>query len=141
MAYKVLIVDDSQPMRSVIKKTIKASGFGGAEFFEAANGQEALSILKSQWLDIVVTDYNMPEMNGVELIAEMKKDEMIRTIPVLMITTEGSRSKIDEFIQLGAAGYIKKPFTPEAIKAKLTEILGGSHDDKGVEESDNSLDF
>lgn len=141
MTYKVLIVDDSQPMRSVIKKTIKASGFGGAEFFEASNGHEALSILQSQWLDIVVTDYNMPEMNGVELIAEMKKDEMIGSIPVLIITTEGSRTKIEEFIQLGASGYIKKPFTPEAIKAKLIEILGDANDDSGAEESDNSLDF
>lgn len=141
MAYKVLIVDDSLPMRSVIKKTIKASGFGGAEFFEATNGYEALSILKKEWLDIVVTDYNMPEMNGIELIAEMKKDEMIGTIPVLVITTEGSRTKIDEFIQMGAAGYIKKPFTPEAIKEKLIQILGDSHDNSGIEESDNSLDF
>ncbi|MBU0993827.1 MAG: response regulator [Proteobacteria bacterium] len=141
MVYKVLVVDDSLPMRSVLKKTIKASGFGSAEFFEAANGQEALLILKKEWLDIVVTDYNMPEMNGLELIQEMKKDDLIQAIPVLVITTESSRMKIDEFIEMGAAGYIKKPFTPEEIKAKFVEILGESNDDTGIEESDNNLDF
>ncbi len=141
MAYKILIVDDSLPMRSVLKKTITASGFGEAEFFDAANGKEALEILGKEWLDIVVTDYNMPEMNGIELLQAIKNTEEIEAIPVLVITTEGSKLKIQEFLDLGAAGYIKKPFTPEEIKEKLTQILGEAKYDSEFEESDSDLDF
>ncbi|MGD9245939.1 MAG: response regulator, partial [Desulfobacterales bacterium] len=68
MAYNILIVDDSTPMRAVIKKIVKASGFNVGEFFEATNGREALDILNQEWLDLVLTDYNMPDMNGLELV-------------------------------------------------------------------------
>ena len=140
MAFNFLIVDDSFPMRSVIIKTIKASGFGQAEFYQAANGQEALQILKKEWLDVVVTDYNMPQMDGMALIREMKKDDLWGAIPVLVVTTEGSQNKVAEFMAEGAAGYIKKPFTPEAIRQKLTQILGEPGDEE-FEESDDDLDF
>lgn len=141
MAYKILIVDDSLPMRSVLKKTITASGYGKAEFFEAENGKEALKVMADEWLDIVVTDFNMPEMNGIELLQEIKNNDQIEPVPILVVTTEGSRLKIEEFIDLGAAGYIKKPFTPEEIKEKLTQILGEAEHDSEFEESDNDLDF
>jgi two-component system chemotaxis response regulator CheY len=145
MAFKILIVDDSLPMRSVIKKTIKASGFGAADFLEASDGQEALKVLGHEWLDLVITDYNMPNMNGMELIQEMKKDEILGSIPVLVVTTEGSRKKVQEFLDMGASGYTKKPFTPESIRQKLTQILGESEDDDTVEDSfedsDDDLDF
>ena len=77
MAYNILIVDDSTPMRAVIKKIIKASGFDVGGFFEAVNGQEALKVLNEEWLDLVLTDYNMPDMNGLELIEEMKKNDKV----------------------------------------------------------------
>lgn len=141
MAFNILVVDDSLPMRKVIKKTIKASGFAMAEYEEAADGKEALKVLKDKWIDVVVTDYNMPNMNGMELIEAMKKDTMLDSIPVIVITTEGSKIKVDEFASKGAAGYIKKPFTPEAIKAKLHEILGEGCDDEGFEAEDDNLDF
>jgi len=141
MAYKILIVDDSLPMRSVLKKTITASGFGKADFFEAANGKEALALMEKEWLDIVVTDYNMPEMNGIELLQAIKNADDVEPVPVLVITTEGSKMKIQEFSDHGAAGYIKKPFTPEEIKEKLTQILGEAKYDSEFEESDNELDF
>ncbi len=141
MSYKILIVDDSLPMRSVIKKTIKASGFNTSEFYEAEDGESALKVLDSNWLDIVVTDYNMPVMNGIELIQEMKKNEMFKEIPVLVITTEGNQQKIDAFIKSGATGYIKKPFTPEEIKIKLTEILGEQDYEQAFNGSDDELDF
>ncbi len=137
----ILIVDDSLPMRSVIKKTIKASGFNTSEFFEAENGEEALKVLGNDWLDIVITDFNMPKMNGIELINEMKKDDMFKEIPVLVITTEGNQQKIDAFISSGATGYIKKPFTPEEIKLKLTEILGEQDYEQALNGSDDGLDF
>ena len=80
MAYNVLIVDDSPPMRTVIKKSLKASGFKVGLLFDASNGKEALDILREEWLDLVLSDYNMPDMDGMELLAEMKKDEILRTI-------------------------------------------------------------
>jgi two-component system chemotaxis response regulator CheY len=141
MSYKILIVDDSFPMRSVIIKTIKASGFGTSSFLQAENGVEALEVLQTEWLDIVITDYNMPEMNGIELINEMQNDDIYKKIPVLFITTEGSITMTSEFKKSGAAGYIKKPFTPEEIKKKLTEILGEQDYEELSDEGDEELDF
>jgi len=141
MSVNILIVDDSLPMRSVIIKTIKSSGFGSANFFQAGDGNEALKILQDEWLDLVVTDYNMPDMNGIELISEMKKDEGLSSIPVIVVTTEGSQKKIDEFMEKGATDYVKKPFTPETIREKLTHILGKMEDEESFEDSDDGLDF
>ena len=94
MGFNVLIVDDSSSMRAVIKKTIRVSGFNVSEYWEAADGIEALNILRNEWVDLVLSDINMPHMNGVQLISEMKKDEILKSIPVVMVTTEGSE-KID----------------------------------------------
>jgi two-component system chemotaxis response regulator CheY len=142
MAYNILIVDDSTPMRALIKKVVKASGFDVGEFFEAANGKEACQVLEDAWLDLVLTDYNMPEMNGLELLEAMQQDETHKSIPVVMITTEGSQQRIDEFMTKGAADYIKKPFTPGDIKQKLSVIMGETqdgHDD--IDNGDDDFDF
>jgi len=142
MAYNILIVDDSIPMRAVIKKIIKASGFDVGEFFEASNGREALKVLNEKWLDLVLTDYNMPDMNGLELVEEMKRDETLMSMPVIMITTEGSKERVEEFMAKGIIGYIKKPFTPEQIKQKLIEIMGETKNEKQpFENGDEELDF
>jgi two-component system chemotaxis response regulator CheY len=141
MAFKMLVVDDSLPMRSIIIRTIKASGFSDTEFLEAGNGKEALAVLESEWVDLVVTDYNMPDMNGMELIQRMKTDEILSAIPVLVVTTEGSQQKVEEFIAQGAAGYVKKPFTPEAIRSQLANIFGEIEDEGSFENSDDDLDF
>ena len=142
MAFKVLVVDDSLPMRSVMKKSVKASGFNVASFSEAANGTEALHALKKEWLDLVLTDYNMPDMDGLELIQEMKKDDILKAIPIVMITTEGSRRRVEEFMEKGAAGYIKKPFTPEQIRQTLNTIMGEAEDgEESLDNGDEDLDF
>ena len=143
MAVNILIVDDSMPMRAVIIKTIRASGYGAATYFQAENGQDALVQLRDNWLDLVVTDYNMPDMNGLDLIKEMKKDDVLSAIPVIVVTTEGSQKKIEEFMEQGAAGYVKKAFTPELIRKKLAEILGEMSDDSEdeFEGGDDDLDF
>lgn len=141
MSFSILLVDDSMPMRSVIKKTFKAAGYGGADFLEAANGKEALEQLENNWIDLVVTDFTMPVMNGLELIERMKKNDLFQEIPVVVVTTEGSREKIDQFIQCGARSYIKKPFTPEQIRDKVTEILGESHECDAFDDDDDSFDF
>lgn len=142
MAYNVLVVDDSLPMRSVIKKTIRASGFNVGQIFDASNGREALDFLRQEWLDLVLTDYNMPDMDGLELIKEMKKDEALEGIPVVMVTTEGSQQRVKEFLENGAADYIRKPFTPENIRKKLNRIMGETEDEEGnADFSDEGLDF
>ena len=142
MAFNVLIVDDSSSMRSVIKKTIKVSGFNVGEYWEAADGKEALEILDKEWVDLVLTDINMPNMNGLELVAEMNKNEELRSIPVVMVTTEGTKASIRNSMELGAKGYIKKPFLPQDIKNTLNRIVGEDQDDANShDESDEGFDF
>ena len=136
MAFNVLIVDDSSSMRAVIKKIIKISGFNVGEFLEAADGEEAMKVLTDDWVDVVLTDINMPNMNGLELIGEMKKDELLRSIPVVMVTTEGSEKRMQESMKLGASGYIKKPFLPEDIKRTLSGIMGEVEDEKEYHDED-----
>lgn len=141
MSYSILIVDDSLPMRSVIKRIFKAAGYGDSDFHEAANGKEAFKLLKNDWIDIVMTDYNMPVMNGMELIKLIKNDDLVRDIPVVVISTEGNKARIKEFMDLGAAGYITKPFTPETIRDLITDILGETKYDEDLDDSDDDFDF
>lgn len=125
MEFNILVVDDSLPMRKVIKKNIKASGFPEANFDEASDGSEAMRILNEKGIHLMMTGYNMPNMNGLDLVAGMKEDEALSSIPVLVITAEGSQARFNQFMERGASGYIKKPFTPEMIRGKIREILGG----------------
>lgn len=142
MSYNILIVDDSTPMRAVIKKVVRASGFDIGVFFEAANASEALTVLDANWLDLVLTDYNMPDMDGLELLKKIKLDDTTKNIPVVMVTTEGSSQRVDKFMEAGAAAYIKKPFTPEAIRQTLNNILGEiKHEQRKTDDSDADLDF
>lgn len=144
MAYNILIVDDSAPMRAVIKKVVKASGFNLSRIFEASNGKEAMEVLDREWLDLVLTDYNMPEMDGLMLLEKMQENESFMSIPVVIITTEGSNQRVEEFMEKGAQAYIKKPFSPEAIKHKLNRIMGEPlHDDLqgSPDVGDEDLDF
>lgn len=131
MAFNVLIVDDSSTMRAVVKKAIKVSGFDVGEYWEAADGQEALETLRRHWVDVVLTDINMPHLNGLELVAKMREDELLKSIPVIMVSTEGSEKKVQESIRLGASGYIKKPFQPEDIKRTLGEVMGEAQEGHG----------
>lgn len=141
MTFSILLVDDSMPMRRVIKKAFKAAGYAGSNFSEAANGVEGLEKLGKSWIDIVITDFTMPEMNGLEMLLNMKKSDLLKDIPVVVVTTEGSQEKIDQFMKSGAAGYIKKPFTPEQIRDMITSILGVSNDNEQSDDPDNGFDF
>lgn len=141
MALSVLIVDDSLPMRSVIKKTFRAAGYGNSNFLEADDGRKALGIIDTEWVDIVITDFNMSEMNGLDLIREMKKNELFEKIPVVVISTEGSREKIEEFLEYGAAGFIRKPFSPEQIRDILVQLLGETENEEDIDASGDEFDF
>jgi len=141
MSYSILIVDDSLPMRSVIKRTLKAAGYGSSEMLEAANGKEALELMQNSWVDIILTDYNMPVMNGLAFIKTIKSNELSNDIPVIVVSTEGNKSKIKEFMECGAAGYITKPYTAEAIRDLIVNILGEANYEEDFNDSDGDLDF
>ena len=138
MSFNVLIVDDSNSMRAVIKKIINLSGFKMDQCLEAANGKEALHVLEDSWVDVVISDINMPEMNGFQLLAVLQNDEFLQSIPVIFVSTESRHERIAEAFRLGVRGFIKKPFLPDEIKRKLHEVIGVRED--GEYESDKGDD-
>lgn len=123
MSYNVLIVDDSEIIRSVVRKAIVMAGVDTGEIHEAADGLAALETLKGHWIDIVFADINMPRMTGLEMVTQMAKDGLTRSIPVIIISTERSIARIDELQSHGIAAYIKKPFRPEDIRDAVTRVL------------------
>ena len=124
MAFHLMIVDDSPSMRAFIVRVIWLSGFEVGVCMQASNGQEALDLLQTNWIDIVLTDINMPVMNGEEFVSCLEKDEMLRTIPVLVVSTDGSEHRVQRMMSLGAKGYVKKPFSPELLRKSMEDILG-----------------
>lgn len=142
MTSSILVVDDSMPMRAVIKKMVRAAGFAVDQFIDACNGSEALTILESRQVDLVLTDFNMPDMDGLALVRRLKANAATRSIPVVMITAEGSSRRLAEFIDAGAFTYIQKPFTAERIRETLGIILGESNGKSDrVPAGDDGIDF
>ncbi len=123
MSYSILVVDDSEIIRQAIKKSISMSGLDVGHLHEAGNGVEALKLLANQWVDIVLTDINMPEMTGVELVQRMRQDNVLSQIPVVVVSTERSITRIQELEQQGIKGYIKKPFRPEDLRDTISRLL------------------
>lgn len=115
----VLVVDDSAAIRKILQRVLRQTGMAIGAIQEAGDGQEALELLKGQRIDLVLTDINMPKMDGLQLLAAMKASAQWRRIPVVMITTEGGETKVGEAVRLGASGYVRKPFTADQIKEKL----------------------
>ncbi|MBN2755118.1 MAG: response regulator [Candidatus Goldbacteria bacterium] len=128
MAYNFLIVDDSATTRTIIKRILELSTIEIGELYEAENGLEALDVLQSKWIDLVFADINMPRMNGVEMVQRMSEDGMLKTIPVVIVSSEGSETRIEEMMSKGIKAYLRKPFTPENIKDLAEKIL---NPDKG----------
>lgn len=124
MAFRVLIVDDSAAMRGFVRRVVELSGFEADVYLEASDGKEALELLSANWVDVVLTDINMPNMNGEELLRSMGADETLRTIPAIVVSTDGTDLRRSRMLELGARGYVRKPFTPEELRAKLEEVLG-----------------
>jgi len=119
----VLVVDDSAAIRKILQRVLRQTGMEIRTIHEAGDGQEALDLLKVHKPALILTDINMPKMDGLQLLAAIKADEAWRNIPVVMITTEGGEMKVGEAVKLGAAGYVRKPFTADQIKEKLAGIL------------------
>lgn len=122
MAKRALAVDDSKTMRDMVSFTLKNAGF---EVIEAEDGKDALSKLGTSTIDVVITDLNMPNMNGFELIRNLRANTNYKFTPILMLTTEGDDTKKQEGKNAGATGWIVKPFNPEKLIQVVTKVCGG----------------
>jgi len=123
MSINILIVDDSAVMREMIIKIMRMSGLPLGDLFEAANGQEGLQALDKHWIDLAILDINMPVMTGEEMINCMHENPATNDIPVLVVSTEGSETRIERFRSLGAR-FIQKPFSPETIRDTVKDMTG-----------------
>jgi two-component system chemotaxis response regulator CheY len=128
VSLNILIVDDSETTRAVIGKTLGIAGVPVNQVFEASNGEEALKLLEDNWVDVVFSDINMPVMGGVEMIERMYENGLLKTIPVIIVSTEGNSSRIEQLKERGISAYLRKPFTPESISRVITDILGVKED-------------
>lgn len=120
---KILVVDDFATMRKIIKNILTQLGF--KNIFEADDGTSALEVLKKEKIDIIISDWNMPKMNGLELLKKVKGDPNLKDIIFIMVTAEAQKDNVIEAIKHGVNQYIVKPFTPETLKEKLEKVLGG----------------
>ncbi len=118
---KVLIAEDSPTMRRIIHNSLRTIGF--SDVTEAENGLDAWQKLQADPVDLVITDWNMPEMNGAQLVGKLRSSEQYKTTPIIMITTRGMKEDVFTAIKLGVNGYIVKPFTPDALKQRIQEVL------------------
>lgn len=128
MALNILLVDDSTTVRAVIARSLELAGVPVGNLHQAANGREALAILGREWIDLVFADINMPVMNGVEMIEKMREDGLLQTIPVIICSTEGSVSRIEQLRAAGVRAYIRKPFTPELLRQVVEDTVGVPND-------------
>jgi len=122
---KVLIVDDSSVMRKIVERSLRQAGLDLGEVLEAGNGAEALMEVQKGSLDLILSDINMPAVDGLEFLKNLAGVEAAKGVPVVMITTEGSEARVVEALSHGAKGYIRKPFTPEQVKERIAPLLGG----------------
>ncbi len=118
---KILVVDDFSTMRRIIRNLLKELGFSNVQ--EAEDGVQALRTLRAEQFDFVVSDWNMPNMTGIDLLREIRKDPALKHLPVLMVTAEAKRENIIEAAQAGASGYVVKPFTSITLDEKLKKIF------------------
>lgn len=126
MRLDVLIVDDSAAIRKILLRVLTQTDLEIGEVFEAGDGMEALTILQSKSVGLVLSDVNMPNMDGLQFLTSVRARAEWNAIPVIMITTEGSQAKVMEAVQLGAQGYVRKPFTAEQIKEKISSCLSAA---------------
>jgi two-component system chemotaxis response regulator CheY len=119
-----LIVDDSSVMRKIVERTLRQAGISLVRVLEASNGVEALNLLRTERVDLILSDINMPSMDGLEFLRQLRAESLAPDVPVVMITTESSEEHVREAIVAGAHGYIRKPFTAEQVKDRVLPLIG-----------------
>lgn len=122
MPYDLLIVDDSKAIRKILQRVFHTAEVPLRNVYEAGDGLEAIAILNANSISLVVSDINMPNMDGLQLLTQIRANDAWKSVPVIMITTEGSQAKVVEAAKLGANGYVRKPFTPEQIKNAVATL-------------------
>lgn len=118
-----LIVDDSSVMRKIVERALRQAGLDALVILEAGSGVEGLEILKSRQVNLILSDINMPSMDGLEFVRQVQLQQLAPGVPVVMITTESSEEHVKQAIQAGARGYIRKPFTAEQVKERVLPLL------------------
>jgi len=120
---KLLVVDDSSTMRRIIKNTLARLGYH--DILEGADGLEGWAAIDANPdVEMLITDWNMPEMNGLELVKKVRADERFKDLPIIMVTTEGGKAEVITALKAGVNNYIVKPFTPQVLKEKLGAVMG-----------------
>jgi two-component system chemotaxis response regulator CheY len=127
MALNVLVVDDSAVMRAMVIKTLRMINLPLGQVLEAGNGEEGIALLDRNWVDLILVDINMPVMNGEQMIERLKQNPATRDVPVIVISTEGSETRIARLSEKGAA-FVHKPFAPEVIREVIKQVTGVSHE-------------
>lgn len=127
MALNILVVDDSSVTRAMVIKTLKIAGLPIGEIYQAANGQEGLDQLEANWIDLALVDINMPVMNGEDMIMKVRENPEWENLPIVVVSTEGSQTRIERLQQKGAQ-FIHKPFSPETIREVVADITGLDHE-------------
>jgi two-component system, chemotaxis family, chemotaxis protein CheY len=120
---RTLIVDDSSVMRKIVERSLRQAGLNLEAVHEAGSGSEGLELLKTQKVDLILSDINMPVMDGLEFVRQIRAQNLAPGVPVVMITTESSEEHVKQAIQAGAKGYIRKPFTPEQVKERVLPLI------------------
>ena len=120
---KILTVDDSPTMRRIIINTLKRAGYN--EVVEATDGKDAIAKMKVEEVNLVITDWNMPEMDGLTFVTTLRSMEKYKSIPILMVTTRSVKDDIVDALKAGVNNYIVKPFTPDTLKQKIEQVLAG----------------
>jgi len=121
--FRTLIVDDSSVMRKIVERTLRQAGLSLTAVYEAGSGSEGLDVLKAKQVDLILSDINMPSMDGLEFLRQIRAQNLAPGVPVVMITTESSEEHVKQAILAGAQGYIRKPFTAEQVKERVLPLV------------------
>ncbi|MGA3046936.1 MAG: response regulator [Terracidiphilus sp.] len=120
---RILIVDDSSVMRKIVERSLRQAGLEIMKVHEAGSGTEGLDVLKVSQVDLILSDINMPSMDGLEFLRQLRAQNLAAGVPVVMITTESSEEHVKQAILAGAQGYIRKPFTAEQVKERVLPLV------------------
>jgi len=123
---RALIVDDSSVMRKIVERALRQAGLELMVVHEAGSGTEGLDLLRVKQVDLILSDINMPSMDGIEFLRQLRAQDLAPGVPVVMITTESSEEHVKQAILAGAQGYIRKPFTAEQVKERVLPLLSAA---------------